>query len=369
MSEDEGHRRRSPSGDQIVGDHSAELAALVGAPGGVAQLSAYPVNRPMIGHWVEAMGDENPVYVSDAAGESVGLDGTVAPPTMLQAWVMRGLRETVEREVDSARQGEVPSPFDEAMRLLDEEGFTSVVATNCDQTYARLLNVGERLIVSLKIESVSDVKQTSLGKGRFVTTRYEFVALPDKDVLPDVVVEDLMRYSEPVATMTFRILKFRPKDRPDKERSSAAPPEPSERLLRPRPAITQDIGFWFEGARNHKLLIQRCRSCGTLRHPPAPACSTCRSFDWDTVTASGSGELFSFVVVHYPEVPSFDYPLAIGVVELEEGTRLVADLGGVAPSEFHVGMQVEARFVDFDEELTLPVFYPVSKSAKPPRRA
>lgn len=46
----------------------------------------------MIRHWVEAMGDENPVYVDDQAARAAGFPGVIAPPTMLQAWIMRGLR-------------------------------------------------------------------------------------------------------------------------------------------------------------------------------------------------------------------------------------------------------------------------------------
>jgi uncharacterized protein len=130
------------------------------------------------------------------------------------------------------------------------------------------------------------------------------------------------------------------------------------RMPRPRPARTQDNSFWFEGAREHRLLIQRCASCGTLRHPPLPACGVCGSFEWDAVESTGRGTLYSFVVVHYPQVPAFDYPLPIGLVELEEGTRLVANLQGVEPSDVKIGMTLRAEFVDCDDELSLPVFVP-----------
>ena len=128
------------------------------------------------------------------------------------------------------------------------------------------------------------------------------------------------------------------------------------------PAITHDIAFFFEGARQGELLIQRCESCGTLRHPPRPACPSCRSLEWDTVTSSGRGTVFSFVVVHYPQVAGFDYPLPIVLVELEEGTRLVSNSIGVDPADVHIGMPVEVDFVRYDDELTLPVFRPPSPS-------
>ena len=131
------------------------------------------------------------------------------------------------------------------------------------------------------------------------------------------------------------------------------------RPRRPRPAITQDIAFFFEGVKEGKLLIQRCTKCKELRHPPLPSCPSCLSFDWDTVEASGRGSVYSFVVNHYPQVAAFEYPLAVALIELEEGTRLVSQLIDVETDDVYIGMPVEVVFVMCDEELTLPMFRPV----------
>jgi len=335
-------------------DRSVELAALVGQSAGAPNLSPDAVNVPMIRHWVEAMGDHNPVYVSDVAAREAGFDQLYPPPTMLQAWIMRGLRASMlveEARAAGAEQGSGPS--DQMMALLDDEGLTSVVATNCEQHYDRPLAVGDRLLVRSVIESISDPKRTALGTGRFLTTRLDYVAVPDIDVpaeeeITPEIEAALFEAGEHVATMHFRILKYLPPNR--------APVRPP----RPRPALTQDNAFWFQGAQAHHLLIQRCTACGTLRHPPLPACATCGSLEWDTVESSGRGTLYSYVVVHYPQVPSFEYPLPIGLVELEEGTRLVANLAGVATDDIEVGMALRAEFVDCDEDLSLPVFVPAA---------
>ena len=157
--------------------------------------------------------------------------------------------------------------------------------------------------------------------------------------------------------MRFRILKFKPRP---KAGAGPAGSGTTPRPKRPRPALTQDNRFFFEGAKQHKLLIQHCTNCGVLRHPPRPSCANCRSFEWDTVTASGRGTVYSFVVNHYPQVPAFDYPLVVALVELEEGTRLVANVSGITPEEMAIGMPVVADFEDFDEDLTLPVFRPAA---------
>jgi uncharacterized protein len=313
----------------------ARIKAFEGRQIGPPDRGADPVNQPMIRHWVEAVGDENPVYVdADAAAASVHGE-VVAPPVMLQAWVMRGVRP---------RPAAGGTAQDELMRLLDDAGFTSVVATNCEQEYERYVHLGDHLSTTTTIESVSDEKATGLGVGHFVTTRVEYRT------------DD----GELVGTMRFRILKFKPGTGrgAGKEREGGREKERRERPRRPRPALTQDNAFWFEGAREHKLLIQRCASCGKLRHPPRPMCGECRSLEWDTVEASGRGTVYSYVVNHHPQVPAFDYPLAVGLVELEEGTRLVANVVGVEPADVHVGMPVEVEFVDHDPELTLPAFHP-----------
>ena len=335
-----GSDRSDPSYDE-------RLQSFVGQSNGPVLRATDPVNLPMIRHWVEAMGDHNPVYVDEAAARAAGFDGMIAPPTMLQAWVMRGLRAS-QRSDEARAKGEPggDTAHDRLMTLLDEGGFTSVVATNCDQHYERPLVPGDRLEVASTIDSVSGEKATGLGVGHFITTRQQYT---DQD-------------GKLVATMLFRILKFRPRTVSDD--SNAEPSsEPAARTRRPRPALTQDNRFFFEGAKEHKLLIQRCTNCGVLRHPPRPACANCRSFEWDTVTASGRGTVYSFVVNHYPQVPAFDYPLVVALVELEEGTRLVANMSGVAPADVTIGMEVVATFEDFDDDLTLPVFQPVHAAA------
>lgn len=122
----------------------------------------------------------------------------------------------------------------------------------------------------------------------------------------------------------------------------------------PRLTITQDNEFWFEGARQGRLLIQRCTACGTLRHPPGPACPACRSFGWDAVESSRRARLHSWTVIHHPQDPAFSYPLAVGLVDLEEGTRLVADIAGVAPEELEIGMELEVGFAEHAHGEVLP---------------
>ena len=130
----------------------------------------------------------------------------------------------------------------------------------------------------------------------------------------------------------------------------------------PRLSITQDNSFFFEAAREGRLEIQRCTECQTLRHPPGPACPSCRSFQWDTVESSRRCTLHSFTVVHHPKDPAFDYPLAVGLVDLEEGTRLVADIAGVDHDDLRPGMELEVGFSEHAHGEMLPQLHPRSEA-------
>jgi uncharacterized OB-fold protein len=132
---------------------------------------------------------------------------------------------------------------------------------------------------------------------------------------------------------------------------------------RPPPAISPDTAFFWNALRQHKLLIQRCDGCGTLRHPPRPMCPACRSLAWNTIESSGRGTIYSFVMPHQPRFPFFDYPYIVVLVELAEGVRLVSNLCGIDPADVTAGMPVEVCYQTFDGadgDLVLHQFRPAT---------
>lgn len=301
-----------------------------------------PVNEAMIRHWCDAMGDFNPVYLDpEAAARSVH-GGLVAPPAMLQAWIMRGYGNQWAPGSDAREPMEV-------LEVLEEMGYPAVVAVNCEQEYHRYLRPGDKIHYRSSIESVSEEKTTALGVGFFITELSEFY---DQN-------------EEHVATMRFRVLKYRahaPQGDASKESgaetSAGEAPAPPEAPKRMRPVRNYDTAFFWEGVDRGELLIQRCADCQTLRHPPAPMCPSCQSLQWDTVQASGRGVVHSFVIMHHPPIPPFDYPNPVVLVELDEGTRLISQLQGVKPRDIEVGMPVEVVFREVEDGLTLPLFQP-----------
>jgi uncharacterized OB-fold protein/acyl dehydratase len=291
-------------------------------------LARDPVNRPLIENWIEAIGDANPLY-TDAAVAAGSVHGElVAPPAMIQVWTMQGQRPAPAERDD---------PMGAIMRALDAAGYTSVVATNCDQVYRRYLRHGEQLELTVSLSDLTGPKRTALGTGFFFTTRHTWYS-----------------GDEVVGTMDFRILKFRPPgpgEQPGKPVPSGAGPGPVM-----RPVISPDTAFFWSGTAAGELRIQSCADCGALRHPPGPMCLACGSPNPKYVVAAGTGEIFSFIVHHHPPVPGKRLPMVLALTELAEGVRVLGELVGADPAQVRVGLPVEAEFVRIDGELTLPAW-------------
>ena len=332
---------------QVAGHEAAAIRAVAERVAEAGQSSPRqardPVNLPMIRSWIEAIGDANPVYTDpQAAAESVHR-GLVAPPAMVQVWTMPGLHGI--RDADD--------PLGQMSSVLDDAGYTSVVATNCDQVYHRYLRHGEQLTVRASLVDVTGPKRTALGDGWFVTTRSTWYS-----------------GDEAVATMDFRILKFRPPSpgQPVARADVASPSQPATESGGPasdpdlgpvmRPAISPDTAFFWDGAALGELRIQRCGDCGALRHPPGPMCPQCGAANRQHVVAAGTGEVFSYVVHHHPPVPGKRLPIVIAVVSLDEGVRMVGELVGADPGQVRVGLPVQVEFVRIDDGLTLPAWRP-----------
>ncbi|HUH69320.1 MAG TPA: bifunctional MaoC family dehydratase N-terminal/OB-fold nucleic acid binding domain-containing protein [Mycobacterium sp.] len=282
------------------------------------RLGRDPVNQPMIHHWVDAIGDKNPIYTDDSAARAAGHPGVVAPPAMIQVWTMMGLCGS--RPDDD--------PLGRIIGLFDDAGYVGVVATNCEQTYHRYLRPGEEVSVSAELTDVVGPKQTALGEGYFINQHITW-QIGDEDV----------------AEMNWRILKFRPRDGGEVAEKSIVPDDLDPAAMM-RPSSSHDTAFFWDGVNAHELRIQR-RPDGSLQHPPVPAVWQDKAAPIDYLVASGKGTVFSFVVHHAPKVPGRTLPFVIALVELEEGVRMLGELRNVDPTKVKIGMPLRATYIDF----------------------
>ncbi len=129
---------------------------------------------------------------------------------------------------------------------------------------------------------------------------------------------------------------------------------------KPIPAITPELRPFFDAAKRHELVVQRCQRCAVHRFPPREICSSCLSNQAEWVRVSGAGEVFSFNIMHQVYHPGFadEVPYAVVVIKLKEGAKINSNLVGVAPHDITIGMPVQVVFEDISDEITLPKFAP-----------
>ncbi len=322
----------------------AELVEMVGLTGS-PKVARDPVNVATVHNWCDAMSEANPRF---RAGE-------VAPPAMLNVWTMPGLLmgEQLPRDMSE--------PQYQVYTKLDDAGFSSVVAVNSEQVYERYLVPGDVLTQTTTLVDVSPEKATALGVGHFVTT--------------EVAYTDAAGAS--VGSVFFRVLKFKPgtgrrttKTDPKRQALLDAGLDPDElmpakpRPKRPMPQWNQDQAWHWEGLRARELRIQRFTDDGSLLHPPANCNPATQSMDYDYIVASGKATLYSYTVPHYPQIPAFDYPMVVGLVELEEGVRLITNIVGVKPDQLEIGMPLEVCFIDTHDDVTLHQFRPAAPAPR-----
>lgn len=114
-------------------------------------------------------------------------------------------------------------------------------------------------------------------------------------------------------------------------------------VLPAAPEPDADSKVFWDGLKETRLFLQRCGDCSRTRFPPMPRCPYCASAKSSTIEASGSGTVYSWVVVHRSFDPAFtsEVPYTIATVDLDEGARIVGRLEGASPQ---FGLRVRATY-------------------------
>jgi hypothetical protein len=147
-----------------------------------------------------------------------------------------------------ASTGRPSDPQTDMVELFNQHGFTGVLGTNVKQEYVKEVGPGDTVYVEMVIDNISERKATARGSGYFFETLATFT-----DQNEDVI-----------GTQRFRVLKFIPQEQPAAAASEDKLDVPT-RIQSPR---GHDNGWWWNAVDEGKVLIQRCKSCQTLRHPP-----------------------------------------------------------------------------------------------------
>lgn len=115
---------------------------------------------------------------------------------------------------------------------------------------------------------------------------------------------------------------------------------------------------WWDHVERRELVVQECRACEAVQHPPGPLCRSCRSTDLHWVSSPGTGELVSFTEVHRTTYAEWQAaaPYWIAVVRLAPAAHMIANLLHVtADRPPAAGQRVTVTFHEHAGR-TLPAF-------------
>ena len=122
--------------------------------------------------------------------------------------------------------------------------------------------------------------------------------------------------------------------------------DPAKHVDAIAPQPDPDSAVWWQGLREHRILLQLCGGCRRPRHPPMPRCPWCATRTFAEVESAGRGVVYSFVTAHVAVSPGYgaEVPYTVATVELDEGPRLLGRVESLLPVA--IGAGVVSRFRD-----------------------
>lgn len=127
----------------------------------------------------------------------------------------------------------------------------------------------------------------------------------------------------------------------------------------PLPSVDPLTRPFWDGTKQHRLVMQRCSRCKRTLWLPSPSCQTCGNSELSWEQLKGTGTVYTFTIVH-KVVRNTAFakktPYLLAVVELDDGPRMIADIRFGTPEQVKIGSRVEVIFDDVTPEVSLPRF-------------
>jgi uncharacterized OB-fold protein len=123
------------------------------------------------------------------------------------------------------------------------------------------------------------------------------------------------------------------------------------------------VSDFAQHLKDGRLMGTRCKDCGATSFPPRADCGACMSGNFEFFEMSGKGTLLTYTeIVAAPTGFEDVTPYTVGVVDLDEGGRLLAWIGeSVDEDEIEIGMGLQVVPQIFEELEEIKVYYSLEK--------
>ncbi len=102
---------------------------------------------------------------------------------------------------------------------------------------------------------------------------------------------------------------------------------------------------------HHRLEGGQCSNCGLRFFPQRMVCPGCRSREIQSIKLADTGKVSTFTIIRVaPEQFADQAPYAVGIVELDDGVRLMCQIADCDFEKIHTGMPVRMEFRKISED-------------------
>jgi uncharacterized OB-fold protein len=109
--------------------------------------------------------------------------------------------------------------------------------------------------------------------------------------------------------------------------------------------MTGSARYWREIPQRYRLEAAKCKGCGKVSFPPRTVCAGCRGREFGKAVLAPEGKLETFTVIRVAPSGFSDLaPYAVGIVTLDDGVKLTAQVADCDPAKLAVGQRVRIEF-------------------------
>ena len=109
--------------------------------------------------------------------------------------------------------------------------------------------------------------------------------------------------------------------------------------------------YWREIPQRYRLEGNKCKKCGQAFFPPRLICSGCKGREFEKVQLDDQGKLLTYTVIRVAPSQFMDQaPYALGIVELNEGVKMLSQIADCDLDKINIGMNVRVEFRKIQEE-------------------
>jgi len=103
--------------------------------------------------------------------------------------------------------------------------------------------------------------------------------------------------------------------------------------------------YWREMPQRYRLEAAKCKKCAHIQFPARLICAECGHREFEKINLKRTGKLLTYTIIHVaPSQFTDQVPYAVGIIELDDGARLLAQIADCPQEALKTGMALRIEF-------------------------